>query len=181
MMENGKALCEDMDRALGEITRTERPDFDFEQRSGAREVMESLGMNLEGFGIDLEHPALPAGAVLVYGGCSQGETSNLTDRRIPHRSCSLARPCDPEKPRGVRTSAQIGKGSLLDSMDETVTPVGARLVESFLARPERDIAEIEPPLGQVQEFSQNLGGAGQEILKTERTWSDPPLRNWQTP
>ncbi|MEK9783765.1 MAG: hypothetical protein VW312_03925, partial [Opitutales bacterium] len=30
MMENGKALCEDMDRALGEITRTERPDFDFE-------------------------------------------------------------------------------------------------------------------------------------------------------
>ena len=38
------------------ITRTERPDYDFDQRSGAREVMEALGvMNLEGFGIDLEY------------------------------------------------------------------------------------------------------------------------------
>ena len=172
MMENGKALCEDMDRALGEITRTERPDFDFEQRSGAREVMESLGvMNLEGFGIDLEHPGLgPAGAVLVYAeDVLKGKPGNLT--RIEEYRTGAALLLDPATQRNLevfRTSAQTRKGSLLDSMDETVTPAGARLVESFLARPERDIAEIERRQCCVQEFSQNPRAVEQvrEILKT---------------
>ena len=67
-----------------------------------------------------------------------------------------------------RTSAQTRKGSLLDSMDETVTPAGARLVESFLARPERDIAEIQRRQTCVQEFSQNPRAVEQvrEILKS---------------
>ena len=40
---------DELERVLGEVTRTERPGFDFDRRSGAREVMESLGvMNLEG-------------------------------------------------------------------------------------------------------------------------------------
>jgi len=172
MMENGKALCEDMDRALGEITRTERPDFDFEQRSGAREVMESLGvMNLEGFGIDLEHPGLgPAGAVLVYAeDVLKGKPGNLT--RIEEYRTGAALLLDPATQRNLevfRTTAQTRKGSLLDSMDETVTPAGARLVESFLARPERDIAEIERRQCCVQEFSQNPRAVEQvrEILKT---------------
>ena len=76
----------------GDITRTERPDFDFDQRSGAREVMESLGvMNLDGFGIDLEHPALgPAGAVLVYA------QDVLKENRKPQpnsRSIVQGQPC----------------------------------------------------------------------------------------
>ena len=172
MMENGKALCENMDRALGEITRTERPDFDFEQRSGAREVMESLGvMNLEGFGIELEHPGLgPAGAVLVYAeDVLKGKPGNLT--RIEEYRTGAALLLDPATQRNLevfRTSAQTRKGSLLDSMDETVTPAGARLVESFLARPERDIAEIERRQCCVQEFSHNPRAVEQvmEILKT---------------
>ena len=50
------------------VTKTERPDFDFEiSIGGACEVMESLGvMNLEGFGIDVEHPvSVSAGALLL--------------------------------------------------------------------------------------------------------------------
>ena len=172
MMENGKSLSEDIDRALGDITRTERPDFDFEQRSGAREVMESLGvMNLEGFGIDLEHQGLgPAGAVLVYAeDVLKGKPGNLT--RIEEYSTGTALLLDPATQRNLevfRTSAQTRKGSLLDSMDETVTPAGARLVESFLARPERDIAEIQRRQTCVQEFSQNPRAVEQvrEILKS---------------
>jgi DNA mismatch repair protein MutS len=157
MMENGKALADDIDRALGDITRTERPDFDFDQRSGAREVMESLGvMNLEGFGIDLEHPALgPAGAVLVYAqDVLKGKPGNLN--RIEEYRAGAALLLDPATQRNLevfRTSAQTRKGSLLDCMDETVSPAGARLVESFLARPERDLTEIKRRQSCVHEFS----------------------------
>ena len=110
--------------------------------------MESLGvMNLEGFGIDLEHQGLgPAGAVLVYAeDVLKGKPGNLT--RIEEYSTGTALLLDPATQRNLevfRTSAQTRKGSLLDSMDETVTSAGARLVE-FSARPERDIAEIQLP------------------------------------
>ena len=157
MMENGKALADEIDRALGDITRTERPDFDFDQRSGAREVMESLGvMNLEGFGINLEHPGLgPAGAVLVYAeDVLKGKPGNLN--RIEEYRAGAALLLDPATQRNLevfRTSAQTRKGSLLDCMDETVSPAGARLVESFLARPERDLSEIQRRQACVHEFS----------------------------
>ncbi len=157
MMENGKALADEIDRALGDITRTERPDFDFDQRSGAREVMESLGvMNLEGFGINLEHPGLgPAGAVLVYAeDVLKGKPGNLN--RIEEYRAGAALLLDPATQRNLevfRTSAQTRKGSLLDCMDETVSPAGARLVESFLASPERNLTEIQRRQSCVHEFS----------------------------
>ncbi len=157
MMENGKALADDIDRALGEITRTERPDFDFDQRSGAREVMESLGvMNLEGFGISLEHPGLgPAGAVLVYAqDVLKGKPGNLS--RVEEYRAGAALLLDPATQRNLevfKTSAQTRKGSLLDCMDDTVSPAGARLVESFLASPERDLSEIQRRQACVEEFS----------------------------
>jgi len=157
MMPNGKALADDIDRALGDITRTERPDFDFDQCSGAREVMETLGvMNLEGFGMDLEHPALgAAGAVLVYAeDVLKGKPGNL--KRIEEYREGAALLLDPATQRNLevfRTSGQTRKGSLLDCIDDTVSPAGARLVESFLARPELDLSEIERRQACVSEFS----------------------------
>ena len=126
MMEDGKALADDIDRALGDITRTERPDFDFDQRSGAREVMESLGvMNLEGFGISLEHPGLgPAGAVLVYAqDVLKGKPGNLN--RVEEYRSGQALLLDPATQRNLevfRTSAQTRKGSLLDCIDQLLVP-----------------------------------------------------------
>ena len=72
-LEDGALIAEELDRLFSGVTLTERPDFDFDQRTGAREVMEGLGvMNLEGFGIDLEHHALgAAGAIIdICTGCS---------------------------------------------------------------------------------------------------------------
>jgi DNA mismatch repair protein MutS len=175
MMENGKALADDIDRALGDITRTERPDFDFDQRSGAREVMESLGvMNLDGFGIDLEHPALgAAGAVLVYAqDVLKGKPGNLN--RIEEYRAGAALLLDPATQRNLevfRTSAQSRKGSLLDCMDETVSPAGARLVESFLARPERDLTEIARRQACVLEFS-STPRVVEEVRETLRKGAD---------
>ena len=41
----------------------------------------------------------------------------------------------------------------MDSMDETVTPAGARLLERFLTSPERDLNEIRRRQSLVEEFS----------------------------
>ena len=38
-------------------------------------------------------------------------------------------------------------------MDETVSSAGARMIESFLARPERDLMEIRRRQACVEEFS----------------------------
>src|SRR5699024_5564789 len=47
---------------------SELDGFQFEQRSGAKSVMDALGvLNLDGFGFDLSHPALgTAGALIAY-------------------------------------------------------------------------------------------------------------------
>ena len=97
--------------------------------------MESLGvMNLAGFGISLEHPGLgPAGAVLVYAqDVLKGKPGNLS--RVEEYQAGTALLLDPATQRNLevfKTSAQTRKGSLLDCMDDTVSPAGARLVESF--------------------------------------------------
>ena len=140
------------------MTRSERPDFDFELRSGAREVMESLGvLNLEGFGIDLEHLGLgPAGALLIYAqDVLKGKPGNI--RRIVEYRTGESLLMDPATQRNLevfKTSAQTRKGSLLDAMDQTVTSAGARLLESYLTSPERDLAEIHRRQSCVAEFAQ---------------------------
>lgn len=171
----GESFKDELDRVLGEVTKTERPGFDFDQRTGAREVMESLGvMNLEGFGIDQTHPALgAAGAVLVYAqDVLRGKPGNL--RRIEEYRDGEALLLDPATQRNLevfRTSAQTRKGSLLDSMDETVSSAGARLLERYLTSPERDIEEIQRRQGCVAEFSKAVA-AVDEIGIILRSGSD---------
>ncbi|MEC9122970.1 MAG: DNA mismatch repair protein MutS, partial [Verrucomicrobiota bacterium] len=166
---------DELERVLGEVTRTERPGFDFDQRSGAREVMESLGvMNLEGFGIDSGHPALgAAGAVLVYAqDVLRGKPGNLS--RIEEFRDGEALLLDPATQRNLeifRTTSQTRKGSLLDAMDQTVSPAGARLLERYLASPERDLSEIRRRQGCVAEFSR-ANTVVEELGAILRTGSD---------
>ena len=166
---------DELERVLGEVTRTERPGFDFDQRSGAREVMESLGvMNLEGFGIDSGHPALgAAGAVLVYAqDVLRGKPGNLS--RIEEFRDGEALLLDPATQRNLeifRTTSQARKGSLLDAMDQTVSPAGARLLERYLASPERDLSEIRRRQGCVAEFSR-ANTVVEELGAILRTGSD---------
>ena len=166
---------DELERVLGEVTRTERPGFDFDQRSGAREVMESLGvMNLEGFGIDSGHPALgAAGAVLVYAqDVLRGKPGNLS--RIEEFRDGEALLLDPATQRNLeifRTTSQTRKGSLLDAMDQTVSPAGARLLERYLASPERDLSEIRRRQGCVAEFSRT-NTVVEELGAILRTGSD---------
>jgi len=174
-VEDGNLFRDEWERILGEVTRTERPDFDFDQRTGAREVMESLGvMNLEGFGIDFSQPALgPAGALLIYAqDVLKGKPGNL--RKIEEFKEDSFLLIDPATQRNLeifKTSAQTRKGSLLDSLDETVSAGGARLLETYLTSPEKNLDEIIRRQTCVSEFS-NLPVLVQEITAILKKGSD---------
>ena len=156
----------------GTVTRTERPDFDFDQRSGAREVMESLGvMNLEGFGIHVDHSGLgPAGAVLVYAeDVLKGKPGNL--RTLEEWKGGNLLLLDPATQRNLevfKTTAHTRTGSLLDVMDETSSAAGSRLLERFLGSPEKDLQEILRRQACVSEFAIRPSVVGQVsvILKS---------------
>ena len=165
-------FMDDLDLLWGSVTRTERPDFDFEQRSGAREVMESLGvMNLEGFGISVDHEGLgPAGAVLVYAeDVLKGKPGNL--RTIEEWKGGNLLLLDPATQRNLevfKTTAHTRSGSLLDVMDETSSAAGSRLLERFLGAPEKDLHEILRRQSCVSEFMVRPSLVGQvcEILRS---------------
>ena len=165
-------FMDDLDLLWGSVTRTERPDFDFEQRSGAREVMESLGvMNLEGFGISVDHEGLgPAGAVLVYAeDVLKGKPGNL--RTIEEWKGGNLLLLDPATQRNLevfKTTAHTRSGSLLDVMDETSSAAGSRLLERFLGAPEKDLQEILRRQSCVSEFMVRPSLVGQvcEILRS---------------
>ena len=165
-------FMDDLDLLWGSVTRTERPDFDFEQRSGAREVMESLGvMNLEGFGISVDHEGLgPAGAVLVYAeDVLKGKPGNL--RTIEEWKGGNLLLLDPATQRNLevfKTTAHTRSGSLLDVMDETSSAAGSRLLERFLGAPEKDLQEILRRQSCVSEFMvrPSLVGQVSEILRS---------------
>ena len=132
------------------------PDYHFDEAGGAQSVMEALGvMNLEGFGIDLNHPALGAAGALIHYAtetlCAKPE--NL--RKIKEYSSERTLLLDPATLRNLeifKSAANTRQGSLLAAMDGTVTAPGARLIERWLCAPELDLGEIKRRQNCVGEF-----------------------------
>ncbi|HLS28719.1 MAG TPA: DNA mismatch repair protein MutS, partial [Opitutales bacterium] len=156
---------------------SELDPFHFEQRAGAKNVIDSLGvLNLDGFGIDLIHPALgPAGALIAYvteNLCARPE--NLRNIREYRSDNSLL--LDPATLRNLEileSSNRVREGSLLDVIDGTTTAAGARLLENFLAAPILDLAEITRRRNCVSAFTKSPASISllQEKLKSVRDLS----------
>lgn len=125
---------------------TELPAFQFEPATGLRAVLSTLGvLNLEGFGIPQDHPALgPAGALVLYvteNLCAKPE--NLHRLQL-HRSAATLL-LDPATLRNLEIFASTRgerEGSLLAAINRTRTAPGARLLEAWLAAPPQDLPEI---------------------------------------
>ena len=149
-------FLEDLDALWTDVTQTERPDFDFDQRSVARETDGVPWSNeSRGFGIAMEHLALGcAGAVLVYAeDVLKGKPGNLKVlEEWRNGQTLLIDPATQKKFEIFRTDNNSRVGSLLDVMDETSSAAGSRLLERYLSAPEKELKEIRRRQSCVAEF-----------------------------
>ena len=147
-------LCDD--RAVTPI-----PDYHFDAVAGAQSVMEALGvLNLDGFGIRREHPALGAAGALVHYAtetlCAKPENLSKLRKYTTEKTLLL----DPSTLRNLeifKSAANTRQGSLIAAMDGTVTAPGARLLERWLCAPEMDLSEIQRRQNCVAELVANPG------------------------
>ncbi len=103
-------------------------------------------LNLEGFGLKRDHPALGAAGALIYYVTENlcAKPANLTLIREYRSTRSLL--LDPATLRNLevfRTTNNTRDGSLIAVMDATVTAAGSRLLELYLAEPILDLCEIK--------------------------------------
>ena len=126
---------------------TDLPGYHFETGEGARTVMGTLGvLNLQGFGLAHDHPALgPAGALVHYATenlCAKPE--NL--RSLQEYRSALTLLLDPATLRNLevfQSARGTREGSLLAAINRTGTAAGARMLERWLAAPTLDLPEIQ--------------------------------------
>ena len=146
-------------------TLTSIPDYHFDPIAGARTTCNTLDvLNLNGFGITKQHPALgAAGAVLQYASETLCNTpANI--KKIEEYKASENLLIDPATQQNLEifksatsSSSNSKHGSLLHAMDGTVTPPGSRLLERWMAQPLLDLDTLKQRQNSVQEFVQAPG------------------------
>ena len=139
------------------------PGWNFDVAAGGRLVAQTLSVHgLAGFGIAETHPALgTAGAVLGY------VTDSLCDRpknlfRLIETKLGSSVLLDAASARNLELFASSQgqrEGSLLDTIDRTETPAGARLLALWLAEPSPDLATIAGRQGAINEFFRHPGAS----------------------
>ena len=125
---------------------SELPGYHFEITSGAKSVMDTLGvLNLQGFGLSNQHPALgAAGAVVYYATenlCAKPENLRSLQEYRSTRTLLL----DPATLRNLeifQSTRGTREASLLGAIDRSTTAAGSRLLERWLAAPTLDLPEI---------------------------------------
>ncbi|MGA1980246.1 MAG: DNA mismatch repair protein MutS [Sedimentisphaerales bacterium] len=152
-----KKLAQDIAHLTGAIV-TERPAWYFDPYQAEKRLLKHFGTaTLEGFGIsDNDGCLIPAaGAIIEY----LNETQKTA---LSHIQClkkinrknflqidqtSLA---SLEILRTIRTESK--KGTLLDCLDETLTPMGGRMIRGWLCMPLCDLGAIELRQDAVEEM-----------------------------
>jgi DNA mismatch repair protein MutS len=134
---------------------TRRPAWAFALDSATTTLTKHFQTStLDGFGFDeADSPALrAAGAVLDYLRETQKTSLDHIDRLTPYRAGDLleideATRRSLEITRTIRSGAR--EGSLLSVIDQTVTPMGSRLLADWLANPLTNVAAIDDRLDAV--------------------------------
>ncbi|MGH7172041.1 MAG: DNA mismatch repair protein MutS, partial [Gemmataceae bacterium] len=143
--------------ALPHLTMTPRPDWTFDTRTAREALFQHFGVStLAGFGFEDQQPCLAAaGALLLYlQETLKASLAHLTRLRpyseqrflyldeVTRRSLELT--------RTLRDGARIG--SLLSTLDRTMTPMGARLLHDWLLAPLAERSAITARLDVVGEL-----------------------------
>jgi DNA mismatch repair protein MutS len=144
-----------------EYAWSEIPGYHFDAVSGAKTVMDTLGvLNLEGFGLSKDHAAVGTAGALVYYVSESlcAEPKNLRTLQLYRSQEALL--LDPSTLRNLEIfqSARGSRdGSLIQAMDRTSTAAGARKLEDFLAAPPLDLVELKRRQNCVGEFLESPG------------------------
>ena len=158
--ENFAPLTKILAVELGQLCLTPRPDFHFEHDSASNILREHFQTtNLAGFGCDQFTVAVnAAGALLQYLHETQkSELAHIKQLSPLHQSGYLI--IDDSSRRNLElTETLVGgqrQGSLLATLDQTATPMGARLLRRWLLFPLQDRTHIQARLDSVEEFIQH--------------------------
>lgn len=139
---------------------TSRPDWEFSKDTAYRILMEHFGTtSLEGFGCEDVGPALgAAGAVIQYLKETQ-KTSLKHIGKIQKYQADNRVLMDKATQQSLEITQTIRardrEGSLLSVIDQTKTPMGARLLREWIISPLRVSAEIKYRQTGVKELSEN--------------------------
>ena len=135
--------------------RTDRPARDFRPDRAAAALAERLGVaNLDGFGLERFEAAVgAAGAIVAYLASTWPQA--LAHLRAPRavRNADIVY-LDPQTRRNLEifTAGASGEGSLIETLDRTLTAMGARLLRARLGRPLRSAAAGSALLDEVAAF-----------------------------
>jgi DNA mismatch repair protein MutS len=147
---------------LERVAVTQRPVWTFGHKAGIEALAKQFGTHgLNGFGFDPEPtsndvPALrAAGAILEYVTETQKASLAHIDRLLPYSSATrLAIDTATRRSLELAANSRDGRrdGSLLSTLDRTVTCLGARLLADWLSAPLTDVASINERLDAVAEL-----------------------------
>ncbi len=150
---------------------TIQPTSLFDSQNATKRLEAQFGVDtLESFGAFSRAEVAAAGALLDYIARTQkGQTPHLSKPRQISLGANLE--IDAATRRNlelIRTLSGERKGSLLATIDRTITGAGARMLQSCLSAPLTDIAQISERLNRVECFLQEVPVRGQmrELLKT---------------
>jgi DNA mismatch repair protein MutS len=150
------------------LTETPLDDWVFSEDYGGRLLRDHFRVSsLAGYGLD-EHPlaVAAAGAILHYVRETQrGSLAHLDGIRFYQQQDSLI--LDPSTLRNLELAEPLFSGSrestLLATLDECATPLGARQLKQWMLRPSIDAAEIASRWEAVAELQ--AGAIGREELR----------------
>lgn len=136
-------------------------DYLFDPTIGAQTVKDTLSvLNLNGFGIDIEHPALgPAGALLNYAKETLCATPENITKIEEYKAAEnlLIDPATLQNLEIFKSASNQREGSLLEALDATVTAPGSRLLERWMASPLLSLEILKNRQACVGEFIQSPG------------------------
>ena len=140
---------------------TRRPPWSFAADACGKRLLEHFELKtLDGFDLETDSPGVvAAGALLEYVQETQKSSLSHIVRLQPFRqgknlTIDEATRASLELARTLREGRR--EGSLLDVIDETVSPMGARLLADWLSNPLTDLPQIEERHAAVEELTQNV-------------------------
>ncbi len=154
-----RKLIKDIEQVTGAII-TQRPGWYFDSYQAKQRLLKHFGTStLEGFGIvDSDSGIGPAGAIIEYLNETQKTTLGhiRSIKKIERRNflqIDAASLRSLEVLRMMRTEGQ--RGSLLETIDNTITAIGARMMHGWICMPLCELKAIEERQDTVEELIKN--------------------------